>query len=136
MITKMVEEVKRETLTDRQYEVYTFIRNELVSGRPAPTVRELMDEFGTSSPNGMRGHLVALRKKGWIDFQPNAKRSITLVTKPVENSYVLHPGEMIQIGDVSVKLDKVCISGVAYLTIQNPDCIDVVPDPDVLLIED
>lgn len=127
MITKMVKEVERQTLTDRQYEIYTFIRNEIVSGRPAPTVRELMTEFGTKSPNGMRGHLVALKRKGWIDFQTNAKRSITLTTKTATNFYLMNPGEAIRIGDIVVTVQSLHAAAVD-LRVERPDYFELEPD--------
>jgi repressor LexA len=73
-----------ENVTKRQRAVYEFIRK-LIRGRGyGPTVREIGQNFGISSPNGVVCHLKALEKKGLITRQPNQSRAITLVAEPVE----------------------------------------------------
>ncbi len=52
------------TLTPRQQEVLDFIRERTRSY--GPTIREIMAEFGFTSPNGAVCHLVALERKGLI----------------------------------------------------------------------
>ena len=52
------------TLTPRQQEVLDFIRDRTRSY--GPTIREIMAEFGFTSPNGAVCHLVALERKGLI----------------------------------------------------------------------
>lgn len=127
--------IEREPLTDRQLAIYNYIRNRIVSGDTSPTVREIGNEFGIASPNGVREHLQALVRKGWIEYTPYASRSITLVTKPCINSYLLAPGEVIQIGDVTVTLDSIhknCVQ----LSIKHPDHTEAVPGPNVLILDD
>ncbi len=136
MVAKAVDETtEREPLTDRQLMIYNYIRNRIVSGDTSPTVREIGNEFGIASPNGVREHLQTLVKKGWIEYTPYASRSITLVTKPCINSYLLSPGETIQIGDITVSLDSISESLVAKMTIQAPDCVDIEPGPNVLILD-
>ena len=73
-----------ENVTKRQRAVYEFIRK-LIRGRGyGPTVREIGQNFGISSPNGVVCHLKALEKKGLITRQPNQSRAITLVAEPIE----------------------------------------------------
>jgi repressor LexA len=65
-------------LTARQREVFEFIRD-LISNRGyGPTVREIGDQFGISSPNGVMCHLKALEKKGLISREPNMSRAIQI----------------------------------------------------------
>ena len=67
-----------DTLTDRQREVYRFIR-ELISRRGyGPTVREIATRFGIRSPNGVVCHLKALERKGLIRRDANKARAIEL----------------------------------------------------------
>lgn len=42
----------------------------------SPTVREIGDEFGIASPNGVICHLTALERKGWITVGQMQARSI------------------------------------------------------------
>ncbi|MHC4879627.1 MAG: LexA family protein [Planctomycetota bacterium] len=65
-------------LTPKQEAIYKYIRSRILSGDPAPTVREIGEEFGLRSPNGVMGHLKAFVKKGYIVRDENLSRSIGL----------------------------------------------------------
>jgi repressor LexA len=67
-----------ERLTERQREVYEFIRDKIRNRGYGPTVREIGTQFEISSPNGVMCHLKALEKKGLIAREPNMSRAITL----------------------------------------------------------
>ncbi len=75
-----------EKLTERQREVYEFIRGRIRSRGYGPTVREIGLHFDISSPNGVMCHLKALEKKGLIIREPNMSRAIMLATESVEGS--------------------------------------------------
>src|ERR1700682_3906582 len=66
-------------LTDRQREIYEFIKNKIESRGYGPTVREIGEAFGIQSPNGVMCHLNALVKKGLIIRQGGRARAIQLV---------------------------------------------------------
>ncbi|HAN96376.1 MAG TPA: repressor LexA [Planctomycetaceae bacterium] len=71
-----------DRLTERQREVYHFIR-ELIQGRGyGPTIREIGDRFGFVSPNGVMCHLRALERKGLISRSPKKSRAIELKGEP------------------------------------------------------
>ncbi|HVC95947.1 MAG TPA: transcriptional repressor LexA [Pirellulales bacterium] len=70
-----------ERLTNRQREVYEFIRDKIRNRGYGPTVREIGGQFDISSPNGVMCHLKALEKKGLITREPNMSRAITLATE-------------------------------------------------------
>jgi SOS-response transcriptional repressor LexA len=81
-------DAKLSTLTQRQRDIYDYIRDRIeVLGFP-PSVREIGDQFGISSPNGVMSHLKALEKKGFIERDPQAARSIRLLGAPTLNSPV------------------------------------------------
>jgi len=73
-----------QTLTDRQREVYHFIRDLIRTRGYGPTVREIGYEFGIRSPNGVMCHLKALEKKGLIIREKNMSRAIQLATEPAD----------------------------------------------------
>src|ERR1051325_4638482 len=73
-----------DVLTDRQKEVYEFIRDKIRNRGYGPTVREIGDNFDISSPNGVMCHLKALEKKGLINREPNMSRAIQLTADPDE----------------------------------------------------
>jgi repressor LexA len=65
-------------LTKRQASVFGYIRETIEERGYGPTVREIAEEFGMSSPNGAMGHIRALTKKGFIKRTANRSRSIEL----------------------------------------------------------
>jgi repressor LexA len=66
-------------LTDRQREIYEFIRDKIEGRGYGPTVREIGEGFAIKSPNGVMCHLKALEKKGLIKREEHAARAIQLV---------------------------------------------------------
>ena len=73
-----------DTMTKRQRMVYEFIRDKIRNRGYGPTVREIGEQFGIASPNGVMCHLKALEKKGLITREPNMSRAIQLVVEPIE----------------------------------------------------
>ncbi len=67
------------TLTDRQREIYDFIREKIESRGYGPTVREIGLGFDIKSPNGVMCHLKALTTKGFILREGFSARAIQLV---------------------------------------------------------
>ncbi len=66
-------------LTERQREIYEFIRDKIESRGYGPTVREIGQAFEIRSPNGVMCHLKALEKKGLIKREGFSARAIQLV---------------------------------------------------------
>src|SRR5262249_24326652 len=67
------------SLTERQREIYDFIREKIESRGYGPTVREIGEGFDIKSPNGVMCHLKALEKKGLIVRKGFSARAIQLV---------------------------------------------------------
>jgi len=75
----------KDKLTDRQEEIFSFIKQfTLESGYP-PTLREIGKNFQISSTFGVKRHLEALVKKGFINIESNASRGISLVRKNADD---------------------------------------------------
>ncbi|PKK83269.1 MAG: hypothetical protein CVT49_09215 [candidate division Zixibacteria bacterium HGW-Zixibacteria-1] len=69
----------RESLTRRQREILEYIENMIGEVGKSPTIREIGLKFNISSTNGVRAHLEALIKKGYIRRQELISRGIELV---------------------------------------------------------
>ena len=67
------------TLTERQKEIYDFIRTMIETQSYGPTVRDIGKHFDIQSPNGVMCHLKALEKKGLIIREEGKARTIQLV---------------------------------------------------------
>ena len=77
-----VESDQSEAPTERQMEIYAFIRDKIHSRGYGPTVREIGQAFKIRSPNGVVCHLKALERKGLITRGKNISRAIELVAEP------------------------------------------------------
>lgn len=65
-----------DQLTERQQEIFEFIRNRINTLGYGPTVREIGAHFDISSPNGVMCHLRALEKKGLLNRVRQKDRAI------------------------------------------------------------
>jgi repressor LexA len=73
-------------LTERQREIYDFIRQKIESRGYGPTVREIGLAFDIKSPNGVMCHLKALEKKGLIKREGFSARAIQLLDVRLHDS--------------------------------------------------
>ncbi len=99
---KTTEASPRQKLTQKQHAIYMFVKQEITQQRLSPTVREIGDQFGIRSSNGVMCHLRALERKGWIKRDHYLSRGITLIAEPVTQFLTLAPGEAGCLGDVYV----------------------------------
>ena len=74
-----------DQLTARQHEIFDMIYERIINRGYGPTVREIADQFGIASPNGVVCHLKALEKKGLIIRSPNKSRAIELTDEVLES---------------------------------------------------
>src|SRR6187200_1375825 len=72
---------QKPILTQRQQEIYDFLKEKILKRGYGPTVREIGAQFGIASPNGVMCHLRALERKGLLDREPNLSRAMTLATE-------------------------------------------------------
>lgn len=67
----------KNTLTDRQKDILNFIEQFRSENGYPPTLREIGKKFEISSTFGVKRHLDALVKKGFITVESNASRGIS-----------------------------------------------------------
>ncbi|MEL6614551.1 MAG: LexA family transcriptional regulator [Bacteroidota bacterium] len=70
-----------DQLTERQNQIYEFIRSHVQSEGMPPTISEIRDHLGLVSTNGVHKHLHALEKKGVLVRTPNVSRGLRLLAK-------------------------------------------------------
>lgn len=70
--------MKRE-LTDRQEEILNFIKEFLQEYGYPPTLRQIGKQFSITSTFGVKRHLDALEKKGYLNVESNASRGISII---------------------------------------------------------
>jgi repressor LexA len=93
-------------LTDRQSDVYEFIRQQIQERGFGPTVREIGQHFGIRSPNGVKRHLDALESKGLVKREPFTARAIKMSGLTAEKPSVERVGQsvLLSLGGVQAKL--------------------------------
>lgn len=83
-----------EELTKRQKEVLNYIKEFMVSHGYPPTVREIGESLGLSSPATTHSHLAQLEEKGYIRKGGNKNRAIELL---VDNEYEIKNEEVVEV---------------------------------------
>jgi len=73
----------RKVLTDRQRHILEFIENHIKTHGSSPTIREIGSFTGIKSTNGVRQHIKALIKKGYLKKQQFIARGLELVKNTV-----------------------------------------------------
>lgn len=74
----------KDQLTERQRTILNFIEQFREESGYPPTLRQIGKQFGIASTFGVKRHLEALEKKGYITVENNASRGINLLK--MENS--------------------------------------------------
>ncbi|MCH7580087.1 MAG: transcriptional repressor LexA, partial [Chloroflexi bacterium] len=69
----------KKQLTDRQNEILIFIKEFVRENGYPPTLREIGKGFQISSTFGVKRHLDALEKKGYVNVESNASRGIRVI---------------------------------------------------------
>jgi repressor LexA len=66
-------------LTDKQRSVLEYIEDQISHKGPCPTIREIGGKFKITSTNGVRTHLSALIRKGYLKKEQFISRGLELV---------------------------------------------------------
>lgn len=78
-------------LTPRQKQILDYITDSIRSRGYPPTIREIGDEMGIKSTNGVNDHLKALEKKGYLrrdDLKSRAMRPVHMDDTPSDPNLV------------------------------------------------
>ncbi len=69
----------KKELTNRQEEILIFIKEFLYQNGYPPTLRQIGKQFDISSTFGVKRHLDALEKKGYLNIESHASRGISII---------------------------------------------------------
>lgn len=95
-----------DSLTERQQGVYDMIRSLIIDRGYGPTVREIGEQFGIKSPNGVMCHLRALEKKGLIRRSPNKSRAIELTNSVDRAPHSLPMAGLVAAGPTTLAFEQ------------------------------
>jgi SOS-response transcriptional repressor LexA len=68
-------------LTVKQKDILTYIARSINRHGYQPAIREIGEEFGIRSPNGVMFHLRSMQRKGHIKMTPQMARAISFQWK-------------------------------------------------------
>lgn len=102
-----------DILTSRQDEILTYIKKYIVANGYPPTVREIGEALGLSSPATIHSHLSNLEAKGYIKKDEAKNRAIEILVK---NEYINNNENVIEVP----LLGKVT-AGTPIEAIENPN---------------
>jgi DNA-binding transcriptional ArsR family regulator len=68
--------------SERQADLFRWLFESTDRDGFQPSVREAMDRYGISSPNGLMSHLHMLRRLGWVDHAGGRGRAIRFLKNP------------------------------------------------------
>lgn len=91
----------KNKLTDRQESILAFIQEHIAAKGYPPTLREIGKNFQISSTFGVKRHIDALIKKGFLNSGNNINRSLSLVNTPEDKIVPLPEYEIPIIGRVA-----------------------------------
>jgi repressor LexA len=77
-----------DRLTERQRQVLEFVDAEVQRRGYPPSVREIGEAVGLSSPSTVHAHLAALQDKGYLRRDPSKPRAIEVALEPMTGAAV------------------------------------------------
>lgn len=80
-----MDHIEKQPLTKRQAQVLEWIEESIANRGIAPSIPELMQLLGSTSPTGAADHLKALERKGYIERMPGTARGLRLTSLPASN---------------------------------------------------
>jgi len=66
-------------MNERQRKIFEFIKGYIEANRYSPTTREITSGVGLNSSSTVHGHLVKMRKNGYIDYVDSSPRTLSIV---------------------------------------------------------
>ena len=139
----------KNKITDRQRDIYEFIRSIIASRGIPPTLREIGERFGLRSTNGVDKHLSALEQNGFITRERGKSRGIILhageravslvplLGRVAAGQPVLSPEN--REGEVSVDLSRFSLRSAQHLfalTVKGESMIDAhIMEGDTLIVK-
>ncbi|MDT3696041.1 MAG: transcriptional repressor LexA [Ignavibacterium sp.] len=84
----------KKKLTERQEKIFIFIQEYQQENGYPPTLREIGRKFDILSTFGVKRHLEALTKKGYLNILSNASRGISINKNEIESMEVINYQEV------------------------------------------
>ena len=99
--------MSEKSLTDRQRQVLNYIDSETRERGFPPSVREICQAVGLTSPSTVHAHLASLQKLGYLQRDPSKPRAIKVCLDPISGAAIARGAERHEplVGDVAAGTD-------------------------------
>jgi len=78
-----------KNLTDRQYELFQWIKTYMKEFRHSPSIRQMMQAMNLKSPAPIQSRLKHLQEKGYISWQEGKARTLKVIDELLEGIPVM-----------------------------------------------
>jgi len=95
---------KMDGLTEKQHEVFAYLRGYLDADAVCPSRDEIRRHFGYNSPNAVTSHLRALESKGYISWSPGKARALRISSGHGEGRHSAQREQIPILGQVAAGL--------------------------------
>jgi repressor LexA len=111
-------------LTDRQEEILSFIQEHLTLKGFPPTLREIGKKFNIASTFGVKRHLDALVKKGYLNVGTNISRALSIINlKENKNETIQQLCEIPIVGRVAAGMPILAVENIEGNFIVDPGMV-------------
>lgn len=73
------------TITDKQREVFNFLKSYIEENGRSPSYEEIKEEIGVNSSSSIQKRMKGLEERGWIKVLPHKARSIEIIHESSED---------------------------------------------------
>ncbi|MFA7289634.1 MAG: transcriptional repressor LexA [Melioribacteraceae bacterium] len=78
----------KKELTEKQNDILSFIDDSISMNGYPPTYREIGKQFGIASTFGVKRHIDALIKKGYVTTESNSSRTLSIIDNTPKNKSI------------------------------------------------
>ncbi len=115
--------MKKQVLTEKQRYIYEYISHMMRNTGCPPTLRQIGDKFDISSTNGVRCHLRALVKKGFIKRNAYTSRGIELLNSNFKSAFNKEVFEIPVVGRVAAGTPILAVENIDDTLLLNRDLV-------------
>ena len=121
----------KRKLSSRQERILEYIKKTILEKGYPPTVREIAEEVGLSSPSSVHGQLEALENKGYIRRDPTKPRSIEVI----DDCFSLTEREIVNVPVLNAITSEQSLYDEDYIENYYPIPSELLPNAETFMIK-
>ncbi len=121
----------KRKLSSRQEHILQYIKKTILEKGYPPTVREIAEEVGLSSPSSVHGQMEALENKGYIRRDPTKPRSIEVI----DDCFSLTKREIVNVPVLNAITSEQYLCDEEYIENYYPIPSELLPNAETFMIK-